>query len=121
VAQGVCSAPRRRTILCAGVAPEPDSTNVYDERQPRGRFYVLHVGACVTQTGRSMRAQTDFQPNDRRRKLEARLDEALAQTFPASDPFSVGRFTGTEPPSRPVDRRAPKSVPLDRVARRAPR
>jgi hypothetical protein len=38
-----------------------------------------------------------------RRKLDADLDRALAQTFPASDPFSVGHFTGTEPPSRPVD------------------
>jgi len=41
------------------------------------------------------------------RKLEANLDEALEQTFPASDPFSVGQVTATEPPSRPVDRRAP--------------
>ncbi|HEY7551725.1 MAG TPA: hypothetical protein VH913_19675 [Hyphomicrobiaceae bacterium] len=40
-----------------------------------------------------------------RRKLDAELDKALAQTFPASDPFSVGQSTGTEPPSRPVDRR----------------
>jgi hypothetical protein len=40
-----------------------------------------------------------------RRKLDVRLDEALIQTFPASDPFSVGQFTATEPPSRPVDRK----------------
>jgi hypothetical protein len=43
-----------------------------------------------------------------RRRLDAELDRALAQTFPASDPFSVGRSTGTEPPSRPVDRQAPE-------------
>jgi hypothetical protein len=43
-----------------------------------------------------------------RRKLDARLDEALTQTFPASDPFSVGHFTATEPPSRPVDRKPPR-------------
>jgi hypothetical protein len=43
-----------------------------------------------------------------RRKLDAELDKALAQTFPASDPFSVGQFTGTEPPSRPVNRKAPR-------------
>jgi hypothetical protein len=43
-----------------------------------------------------------------RRKLEAELDKALAQTFPASDPYSVGRFTSTEPPARPVDRQAPE-------------
>jgi hypothetical protein len=40
-------------------------------------------------------------------KLDAELDKALAQTFPASDPFSVGQFTGTEPPSRPVDHKPP--------------
>jgi hypothetical protein len=39
--------------------------------------------------------------------LEAQLDLALAHTFPASDPVSVGGTTGTEPPSRPVDRWPP--------------
>jgi hypothetical protein len=43
-----------------------------------------------------------------RSHLEAVLDEALRQTFPASDPFHVARFTATEPPLRPVDRRAPR-------------
>ncbi|HWB45452.1 MAG TPA: hypothetical protein VG900_08445 [Hyphomicrobiaceae bacterium] len=41
------------------------------------------------------------------RKLERELDEALAQTFPASDPFSITQDTSTEPPGRPVDRQAP--------------
>jgi hypothetical protein len=36
--------------------------------------------------------------------LEELLDEGLKATFPASDPVSVGHFTGTEPPSRPIDR-----------------
>lgn len=67
--------------------------------------------------GRGMSTQTNIRPNDRRRKLEERLDEALLQTFPASDPFSVGRFTGTEPPSRPVNRTAPTVVPLEMEAR----
>jgi hypothetical protein len=49
-----------------------------------------------------------------RRKLEAELDKALAQTFPASDPYSVGHFTSTEPPSRPVDRQAPE-LPFEPV------
>ncbi len=44
-------------------------------------------------------------------KLDAELDKALAQTFPASDPFSVGQFTGTEPPSRPVDHKPPVLAP----------
>jgi len=39
--------------------------------------------------------------------LDAQLDLALAHTFPASDPVAVGHPTGTEPPSRPVDRWPP--------------
>jgi hypothetical protein len=46
-----------------------------------------------------------------RSNIDAALDEALARTFPASDPFSVGRFTATEPPLRPVDRKAPRLDP----------
>jgi hypothetical protein len=38
-----------------------------------------------------------------KRHLDELLDEGLRQTFPASDPVSVGRFTSTEAPSRPVD------------------
>jgi hypothetical protein len=38
--------------------------------------------------------------------LDARLDLALMATFPASDPIAIGRSTATEPPSRPVERRA---------------
>ena len=41
------------------------------------------------------------------RRLDAMLDEALAGTFPASDPVAVGGATSTEPPARPVDRKAP--------------
>src|SRR3984893_12212723 len=32
---------------------------------------------------------------------EARLDEAIAMTFPASDPIAVGRPTGTAAPTHP--------------------
>jgi len=45
-----------------------------------------------------------------RQRLEAELDKALAQTFPASDPFSVGHVTGTEPPSRSIDHKPPEPV-----------
>jgi hypothetical protein len=38
------------------------------------------------------------------RHLDELLDEGLRETFPASDPVSVGRFTSTEPPARPLDR-----------------
>jgi hypothetical protein len=45
-----------------------------------------------------------------KRHLDELLDEGLRNTFPASDPVAVGRFTGTEPPSRPDDR-APADEP----------
>jgi hypothetical protein len=41
------------------------------------------------------------------RMREDALDEALDDTFPASDPIAVGRPTSTEPPRAPVDRKAP--------------
>jgi len=47
--------------------------------------------------------------------LDARLDLALVDTFPASDPIAIGRATATEPPARPVDRRPPL-LDLDAVA-----
>jgi hypothetical protein len=50
-------------------------------------------------------------PSGARRKLDAELDKALAQTFPASDPVAVGHATSTEPPARPVDRQAPELPP----------
>lgn len=55
---------------------------------------------------------------DDRRKQEMGLDEALEQTFPASDPFSVGQFTATEAPARPADRKAPLIVPPEVSGRR---
>ena len=39
-----------------------------------------------------------------KRHLDELLDEGLKGTFPASDPVSVGNFTITESPSRPIDR-----------------
>ncbi len=39
-----------------------------------------------------------------KRHLDELLDEGLRETFPASDPVSVGHFTSTEAPSRPIDR-----------------
>jgi hypothetical protein len=50
-----------------------------------------------------------------RRRLDERLDEALAETFPASDPIAVGHPTGTERPGRPIDR---TSLPSQGRARR---
>jgi hypothetical protein len=38
-----------------------------------------------------------------KRHLDELLDAGLRDTFPASDPVSVGHFTSTEPPRRPID------------------
>jgi hypothetical protein len=43
----------------------------------------------------------------RNRNSERRVDDAVDRTFPASDPITAGAATGTEPPRRPVDRKAP--------------
>ncbi len=68
-----------------------------------------------------MSSQTDGGEHNRR-KQEAGLDEALEQTFPASDPFSVGQFTATEAPARPADRKAPLvELPDVRDGRKAAR
>jgi hypothetical protein len=55
------------------------------------------------------RKQRVDRPKSRRGKgvLDARLDLALAETFPASDPIAIGGATSTEPPARPVDRMSP--------------
>jgi len=44
------------------------------------------------------------QPNAKEKKL----DEAVKETFPASDPPSIGSATSTEAPTKPVDRKAPQ-------------
>jgi hypothetical protein len=43
----------------------------------------------------------------RDRHKEKKIDQAVDLTFPASDPIAAGAATGTEPPRRPVDRKAP--------------
>jgi hypothetical protein len=44
---------------------------------------------------------------DRKRHRDDRIDEALQETFPASDSTAVGEATGTEPVERPKDRLPP--------------
>jgi hypothetical protein len=39
---------------------------------------------------------------------EHKLDEAVKETFPASDPPSTGSSTSTEAPTKPVERQAPQ-------------
>jgi hypothetical protein len=55
------------------------------------------------------------------RHLDELLDEGLKGTFPASDPVSVGQFTSTEPPSRPVDRTAADVTDFRATGRRSRR
>jgi hypothetical protein len=52
-----------------------------------------------------------------KRHLDELLDEGLKETFPASDPVSVGRFTSTEPP---VDRGADSTTVGKMKGRRTP-
>ena len=44
---------------------------------------------------------------NRKTKSEKKVDDAVDMTFPASDPVAAGKATGTEPPRRPVSRKAP--------------
>jgi hypothetical protein len=54
------------------------------------------------------------------RHLDDLLDEGLKETFPASDPVSVGHFTATEPPGRPADREAVGLAEATAKGRKAP-
>jgi len=51
--------------------------------------------------------------------LDQLLDEGLKETFPASDPVSVGHFTSTEPPGRPISRTAVEFSASRKTKRRA--
>ena len=57
-------------------------------------------------------------PDRHTRHLEELLDEGLKATFPASDPVSVGDFTSTEAPRRPIDRPAVVSIAETQTKRR---
>ena len=65
-------------------------------------------------TARS-RKQTPAAREDLRR-LDAQLDEALLETFPASDPIAVGRPTATERPRRSIGRKAALPAPAVKAA-----
>ena len=56
-----------------------------------------------------------------KRHLDELLDEGLKETFPASDPVSVGHFTSTEAPSRPLDRDAVDSSGTRKTKRPLPK
>jgi hypothetical protein len=44
---------------------------------------------------------------EKAKNKQKKLDKAVDMTFPASDPVANGKSTGTEPPKRPADRKAP--------------
>ena len=44
----------------------------------------------------------------RKASREKRIDRSVDMTFPASDAPAPGRATGTEAPSQPTNRKAPK-------------
>jgi hypothetical protein len=46
--------------------------------------------------------------NREKHKEEKKIDKAVDMTYPASDPTAKGKPTGTEPPRRPVERKAPR-------------
>jgi hypothetical protein len=48
-----------------------------------------------------------FMTTNNKKEQEKKVDEAVDQTFPASDPTATGKATSTEPPGRPKDRKAP--------------
>jgi hypothetical protein len=41
-------------------------------------------------------------------KTEKKVDKAVDMSFPASDATAHGKPTSTEPPTRPIDRKAPR-------------
>jgi hypothetical protein len=46
--------------------------------------------------------------DENKKRKQKKIDKAIDMTFPASDPTAHGKPTSTEPPRRPVDRKAPK-------------
>lgn len=41
------------------------------------------------------------------KRKDRKIDQAVDMSFPASDAPAHGKATGTEPPHRPTDRKAP--------------
>jgi len=87
----------------------------------RGRLQG-NVEGSATSGARHMAGRAQMDSGERRKRkaeldkaeLDAELDRALAQTFPASDPYSVGQFASRRPrPCRPGARGDPASHPTD--------
>jgi hypothetical protein len=50
----------------------------------------------------------DHKEKDHKEKKDRKVDAASDMSFPASDAPAHSKPTGTEPPNKPADRKAPK-------------
>lgn len=48
-----------------------------------------------------------METKDKKRREDEKVDRAIRDTFPASDPAATGKATSTEPAGRPKDRQPP--------------
>jgi hypothetical protein len=61
-------------------------------------------------------------PTAEKRKIDEKLDLALEESFPGSDPVSVSQPLPAEKPQKPLsagpggdDRKTPRSIPIDKL------
>jgi hypothetical protein len=98
----------RQPAAAAGVENEPARPHVESRTKA--------VAMTEQARKRSPSARADYL------RLDARLDEALMETFPASDPIAVSGPTATERPRRPTTRRTPlPDLTAKATGKRAPR
>jgi hypothetical protein len=57
-----------------------------------------------------------------KRKIDEKLDDALEESFPGSDPVSISQPASEEKPQKPIpsrpggdDRKTPRSIPIDEL------
>jgi hypothetical protein len=53
-----------------------------------------------------------------KRKIDEKLDNALEESFPGSDPVSISQPAPEEKPQKPIpgdDRKTPRSIPIDKL------
>ncbi len=99
--------PRISELLMSHLEGTPSAKLVWlQEQKAAGKLdgddpdEIAEAEALLAMLGR----MSGSQGRKEKRHLDELLDEGLRETFPASDPVSVGHFTSTEPPSRPIDR-----------------
>jgi hypothetical protein len=54
-----------------------------------------------------------------KRKIDEKLDDALEESFPGSDPVSISQPAPKEKPQKPIPagdhRKPPRSIPIDKL------